>query len=202
VPIGNRARAEERTGEAEGGQLQEQIALGGTELDVLPMRRHRPALRRDELSSRKASARSARSKIPRRLTQCPRLVETVTSGEVVTICPASADPPAVPPRGLARRRRSSYLGEGGKLHFRKLAHRGMNVFVRLQSSEVWSRSALGGHANSPIARARSSAVLRRVSRRARFFFAFGPGRRQVARSQQSVGRHPQPRISRLVEGLS
>jgi hypothetical protein len=43
------ARAEERTGKAEGGELQEQIALGGTELDVLPMRRHRPALRRDDL---------------------------------------------------------------------------------------------------------------------------------------------------------
>src|SRR6059058_1192346 len=34
-------------------------------------------------SSRNVSARSARSKMPRRLTQAPRLVETVTSGEGV-----------------------------------------------------------------------------------------------------------------------
>jgi len=40
--------------------------------------------------SRKMSAGSARSKMPRRLTQGPRLVETVTSGEVVTMRSASA----------------------------------------------------------------------------------------------------------------
>jgi len=43
------AGAEEWSGEAEGGELQEQIALGDAELDVLALRRHRPALRRDDV---------------------------------------------------------------------------------------------------------------------------------------------------------
>ena len=45
-------------------------------------------------SSRNVSARSARSKMPRRLTQGPRLVDTVTSGEVVTIRRANSLSPA------------------------------------------------------------------------------------------------------------
>ena len=50
-------------------------------------------------SSRNASARSVRSKMPRRLTQAPRLVETVTSGEVVTMRRASSlSPAAMSPR--------------------------------------------------------------------------------------------------------
>jgi hypothetical protein len=40
--------------------------------------------------SRKTSARSSRSKMPRRFTQPPRLVDTVTSGDVVTIRAASS----------------------------------------------------------------------------------------------------------------
>src|SRR5204863_50062 len=41
--------AEERTAETERGELQKEIALGDAELDVLTLRRHRPALRRDDL---------------------------------------------------------------------------------------------------------------------------------------------------------
>ena len=42
-------RAEQRRGEAQRGELEEQIVLGDAELDVLALRRHRPALRRDDL---------------------------------------------------------------------------------------------------------------------------------------------------------
>ena len=42
-------RAEQRPGQPERGELQEQIALGDAELDVLSLRRHRPALRRDDV---------------------------------------------------------------------------------------------------------------------------------------------------------
>src|SRR5205814_5727030 len=42
-------RAEQRPGEAERGEQQEQIALRDAELDVLALRRHSPALRRDDL---------------------------------------------------------------------------------------------------------------------------------------------------------
>ena len=41
-------------------------------------------------ASRNTSLRVWRSKMPRRFTQGPRLVDTVTSGDVVTICSASA----------------------------------------------------------------------------------------------------------------
>ena len=41
-------RAKQRRGEAECGELQKQIALGDAELDVLAVRRDRPALRRDD----------------------------------------------------------------------------------------------------------------------------------------------------------
>ncbi len=42
-------RAEERTAEAERGELEEKIVLGDAELDVLALRREQPALRRDDL---------------------------------------------------------------------------------------------------------------------------------------------------------
>src|SRR5205085_5649779 len=42
-------RAEERTGETERRELQKKIAFGDAELDVLTLRRHRPALRRNDL---------------------------------------------------------------------------------------------------------------------------------------------------------
>ncbi len=41
-------RAEQRPRQTERGQLQEQIVLGDAELDVLALRPHRPALRRDD----------------------------------------------------------------------------------------------------------------------------------------------------------
>ena len=43
---GQQALAEDRPGEAEGGERQEQIVLGDAELDMLARRRHRPKLRR------------------------------------------------------------------------------------------------------------------------------------------------------------
>jgi hypothetical protein len=48
-PDRQQARAEQRPGQPECGKLQKQIALGDAELDVLPLRRHRQALRRDDV---------------------------------------------------------------------------------------------------------------------------------------------------------
>src|SRR4051812_38576943 len=42
-------RPEQRPREPERRQLQEEVMFGDAELDVLPLRRHRPALRRDDL---------------------------------------------------------------------------------------------------------------------------------------------------------
>ena len=54
-------------------------------------------------SARKVSGTSVRSKSPRRFTQGPRLVETVTSGDMVTIRSASGPPAlAIPSRILPK----------------------------------------------------------------------------------------------------
>jgi hypothetical protein len=42
-------RQQPRAEQWPGGELQEQVALGDAELDVLTLRRHRPALRRDDV---------------------------------------------------------------------------------------------------------------------------------------------------------
>ena len=64
-----------------------------------------------------------------------------------------------------------------------------------------SGPAQAGHTTLPMARSCSAALLRRLSCRSGFFLAFGPGRREMARSQQSVGRHPQSGVPRLVDGV-
>ena len=48
VPIGKQARAEHRPRKPERGEQQEQIALGDAQFDVLTLRRHAPALCRDD----------------------------------------------------------------------------------------------------------------------------------------------------------
>ena len=49
MPIGSNRAPKSGPAEAERRELQEQIALGDAEFDVLPLRRHRPALRRDDI---------------------------------------------------------------------------------------------------------------------------------------------------------
>ena len=72
-------------------QQQEQVLLGDAQLDVLALSATCPsAARCASLASRNTSLRVCRSKMPRRFTQGPRLVETVTSGLVVTMCAASS----------------------------------------------------------------------------------------------------------------
>jgi hypothetical protein len=96
VPIGQQPLAVDRVGEAERRQVDEQVHLGDAELEVLALGRELPFVVEGMRSALKVSASEAFAKSPRRFTQGPRLVETVTSGEVVTMrvgqrpCPRAA----------------------------------------------------------------------------------------------------------------
>ena len=77
--------------QAHGAEDEEQVLLGDAQLDMLAGRRHAPALGAGEFGvAEDVVAGVWRSNTPRRFTQGPRLVETVTSGLVVTMCLASS----------------------------------------------------------------------------------------------------------------
>ena len=88
---GNEPLAVDRVRQAERREQDEQIILGNAELDVLALGGEIPIERRGMRSLRNVSASASRANRPRRLTQPPRLVDTVTSGEVVTIRSTRSD---------------------------------------------------------------------------------------------------------------
>ena len=68
----------------------EQVHLGNAEFQVLPLRRIIPVERRWDFLLPEQVMVFALANKPRRLTQAPRLVDTVTSGDAVTIRAANS----------------------------------------------------------------------------------------------------------------
>ncbi len=91
VPDRQHPRPGQRRRQSRRAQQQKQVLLGDAKLDVLALRATCPSAAREaSLESRNTSLRVWRSKMPRRFTHGPRLVETVTSGLVVMMCAASS----------------------------------------------------------------------------------------------------------------
>ena len=93
MPTGSSCSPGQLAGQAELAEQQEQVHLGDAQLDVLARRPDSPAQRPPRRPRRRARPR--RPNTPALLIQPPRLVDTLTSGEVVTIRSAT-------PRSRAR----------------------------------------------------------------------------------------------------